>query len=89
MKDKKYLAKVKNLPCCICGACPPSDPHHKKEFTGIALKSSDYDAMPLCYEHHIGNTGIHGLGRKEFERRYGLQSKLVERTRRLLGYEGV
>jgi len=24
----------------------------------------------LCPEHHRGNTGIHGLGRKAFERKY-------------------
>jgi hypothetical protein len=26
----------------------------------------------LCREHHRGDTGIHGLGRKAFERKYGL-----------------
>jgi hypothetical protein len=26
----------------------------------------------LCREHHRGDTGIHGLGRKAFEKKYGL-----------------
>jgi hypothetical protein len=27
--------------------------------------------LPLCVEHHRGNSGIHGLGTKGFEKHYG------------------
>jgi hypothetical protein len=27
--------------------------------------------IPLCPEHHRGNTGVHGLGTKGFEKYYG------------------
>jgi hypothetical protein len=26
--------------------------------------------IPVCYEHHLGASGIHGLGRKGFYARY-------------------
>jgi hypothetical protein len=31
---------------------------------------SQSPVIPLCPEHHRGNTGIHGMGRKAFERNY-------------------
>jgi hypothetical protein len=35
----------------------------------------------LCPEHHRGNTGIHGMGRKAFEREYGVtEEELLEIT---------
>jgi len=32
----------------------------------------DAPAVPLCPEHHRGNSGVHGMGRKAFERHYGI-----------------
>jgi hypothetical protein len=46
----------------ICSA------YHTHKLT--AGKRSTAPVIPLCPEHHRGNTGIHGLGRKGFERRY-------------------
>ena len=31
--------------------------------------------MGLCVEHHRGNTGIHGMGTKAFERHYNITQK--------------
>jgi hypothetical protein len=43
------------------------------------------EVIPLCPEHHRGNTGVHGLGAKGFERRYNLtQEDLLTFTTRLL-----
>lgn len=36
------------------------------------MRASDYLTVPLCPEHHQGATGIHGLGRRAFERTYRL-----------------
>jgi hypothetical protein len=39
----------------------------------------------LCREHHRGDTGIHGLGRKAFEKKYELtEEDLLEKTQELL-----
>jgi hypothetical protein len=35
--------------------------------------------MGLCIEHHRGNTGIHGLGTKAFEKQYEVtQQELLD-----------
>lgn len=39
---------------------------------GAGQRNSNRNAIPLCPEHHRGNTGYHGLGRRAFERTYGL-----------------
>ena len=55
-KDPKHLANIRELPCCVCGAAPPSECHHVKQGTGergMGLRSSDKWALPLCNEHHI------------------------------------
>jgi hypothetical protein len=43
--------------------------------------------IPLCPYHHRGaNTSIHGMGRKRFEREYGITEELLlEQTEKLLG----
>ena len=45
----------------------PSETHHVFDSSA----RSDYLLIPLCPEHHRGPTGFHGLGQREFERRYG------------------
>ncbi len=52
-RSKKYLAWIRTLPCCICGA--EAEPHHIKgvgKFSGAGMKASDILAMPLCHAHH-------------------------------------
>jgi hypothetical protein len=42
----------------------------------------------LCPEHHRGNSGIHGMGRKAFERKYSLtEEDLLRQTLELLNAE--
>lgn len=38
----------------------PTYAHHPRFSEGMGTKASDYLAVPLCYEHHQGKTGIHG-----------------------------
>jgi len=53
-RDKEYLARVKSLPCGVCGAAPPSDAHHIEQ--GL-----HYLCIPLCKDCHQGShNGIHG-----------------------------
>jgi len=89
---ERYLADVRRLPCEICVRlsgllaeawnCVVSQAHHPRTGVGAGRKASDMDAIALCYEHHQGNDGIHGLGRKLFERRYGVtERELTESTR--------
>lgn len=73
MTVKQYMAKVAALGCILCRrlgyADSPTCLHHPK--TG-GKRASDWDVIPLCYAHHQGPVGVHGMGRKAFERCYGV-----------------
>ena len=51
----------------------------------MALKASDYSAIPLCSHHHtMTGESYHALGRDEFECTHELDiNKLVRRLNRL------
>ena len=49
-KDDVYLAKIRSLPCCVCGSPPPNTVHHLKtgKRRGMALRAEDKDVIPMC-----------------------------------------
>jgi len=51
--ERDHLARVKELPCSVCDAPPPSDAHHIKQ-------SSAYTCVALCKSCHQGYNGWHG-----------------------------
>jgi len=56
-RERIHLARVKELPCSVCDAAPPSEAHHYKQ--GL-----QYTCIALCVECHRGPTlGIHGQKR--------------------------
>lgn len=69
--EHAHLSRVASLPCALCGAMPVHV-HHLKEECGAGQRQSHYLTIPLCESHHTGGIGIHGLGRKAFERTYKL-----------------
>lgn len=89
-----YLKDVRRLPCEICVRFfgVPSDPantvvssaHHPRTGAGAARKNPDEDAISLCPEHHqYGPLSLHGMGRKAFERHWGVtEAELTESTRK-------
>jgi len=56
---KAHMARVKGLPCVICGHPPPSDAHHVISGRYGSCKASDLDTISLCKNHHQGQDGIH------------------------------
>jgi hypothetical protein len=77
-KDKKYFAKVTELGCCICRQ--PPQIHHCTG-AGMGLRSSNRDVMPLCHYHHVGAEGIHTIGVRTWEKKYGTQEYWINWTR--------
>lgn len=83
--EKEQMRKFAELGCILCiehlgkyGS--PAEMHHIRR----SGKRSNAPVIPLCPEHHRGNTGIHGMGRKSFEFRYGLTEEyLLERSLKL------
>lgn len=71
-RAQRHMAKVKSMGCVLClkiglqdvGAV--ADAHHVFD----SAARSDWLVIPLCKEHHQGATGFHGLGQREFQRRY-------------------
>ena len=51
----------------------------------MSQRASHFDAIPLCYSHHRGPDGFHGLGKRAFIRRYGIdETILLQETKRML-----
>lgn len=66
VKDPKYLAWIRSLPCAICGR--KSEAAHTG-CRGLSQKASDRRAVPFCSLHHAE---YHRIGRRRFERTYRL-----------------
>lgn len=75
-KGSRRMARVASIGCILCCAKglgeTPAEVHHLKEECGAGQRQSDALTIGLCPEHHRGTTGLHGLGRRAFERTYGL-----------------
>jgi hypothetical protein len=58
--------------------------HHLRG--GRGWGKGDYTTLiPLCLEHHRGNTGVHSLGTKGFVKRYGFsEQELLDDVERML-----
>jgi len=78
----------RSLPCCVCGAPPPSDPHHvlPRGAGGV-----DSDCVAICRMHH---SEWHAIGPVAFDAKYGtdlraeasrLADRLMPSSSRLTG----
>lgn len=83
--EKEHKQKVAGLGCALCfhlyGEHDPApvELHHLR--AGGWGKGGYLTLIPLCYEHHRGNNGIHGLGTKEFARYWEVsQQELLDWT---------
>jgi len=84
--SKRWMSRVAELPCLICeqmGMRQETRTHVHHCFDNS--HRSDVLVAPLCELHHSGPLGFHGLGEREFNRRYRLDElRLVEATIRRL-----
>ncbi|MDX9742072.1 MAG: Ref family recombination enhancement nuclease [Gammaproteobacteria bacterium] len=73
---KRHMGRVAEAGCVLCRHLgyghSPAEVHHIREGQGAAQRASDFLTTGLCPEHHRGASGLHGLGRKAFERTYKL-----------------
>ena len=85
-REKEIFRRTAELGCSLCrhqgNEGTPAELHHIRR----AGKRSNAPVIPLCPYHHRGsNTSIHGMGRKRFEREYGIsEDTLLEQTLQLL-----
>ena len=74
----KHYDQVAQLGCILCLYLgykgTPCEIHHIRRFGG---KRDNAPVIGLCVEHHRGNTGVHGMGRKAFECHYGISEEVL------------
>jgi Protein of unknown function (DUF968) len=76
-RNLKYLAWIRTLPCLVCGRTTGVEAAHTGPH-GMAQKSSDTSAVPLCARHHrTGRDSYHKLGARAFERQHSLDLPLI------------
>ena len=78
-RNPAYLAWVRTLDCVVCQARSSGsvwiEAAHTKVLGPKAMgqKTSDFSAIPLCYQHHQVNPDCyHRLGERAFAFRHGL-----------------
>lgn len=89
--EKAHLSRVADIGCIVCirmgYGLSPAEIHHLRKGAGMGQRSKHIGGtIGLCPPHH--RTGGYGTalhaGQKEFERRYGTETELLEDvTRRL------
>ena len=52
----------------------PAEVHHIRRMGG---KRDAAPVIPLCPEHHRGNSGVHGMGRKAFAHEYAVTEETL------------
>jgi hypothetical protein len=90
-KEKEHWQQVRELGCIIADIhCSQKIDIHHPTGAGMGLKSSHFDVIPLCTNHHSAQTPLpfgHAVhkGTKSFEQNYGTQQSMLEKVRKLLG----
>ena len=87
--DPSTHSKIAELGCCVCRKI--GYPGTSAEFHVFSIKQSMNSTkrvqvvLPICYDHHRGEKGIHALGKRKFEKVYGFTiAELLEDTKNLL-----
>jgi hypothetical protein len=77
VRNSRYLAWIRTLPCLVCGARRGIEAAHTGPH-GLGQKSPDTSAIPLCTKHHrTGNDSYHKLGQRKFVELHNLDISAV------------
>lgn len=69
--DPKYVKWIHSWECCVVGCSTPW-PVHAHHAVTRARMGSDRTCLPLCYQHHVGNYGVHTFGQRVFESKFNV-----------------
>lgn len=83
MAGLAHMLAVKGLPCCVCGAAPPSEAHHCRS-GGMAR--DDMKTIPLCVACHRGPRGYHAA-KRTWEAENGPDHGFLPSVARDLGHD--
>ena len=88
--EKEQYAKLARLGCILCKQIQvrnvedsPTEMHHIRRFGGKRILAP---VIPLCaYHHRLGDSAVHQLGHKGFEKYWGFsEMDLLDKTNDLL-----
>lgn len=71
-ENKEYSKYIESLFCLVRSGCWGDVVGHHTDAGGTSTKCSDHDKVPLCYNHHTGDLGVHVLGKQTFQGRFNL-----------------
>ena len=78
------MQQVSDYGCIAChqdGLNVPAEIHHIRKHTGMGLRPSHFNILPLCASHHrTGKISVH-LGKKAFEKKFGTEEQLQKQLR--------
>lgn len=78
--ERERFQRLSEMDCIACGRWGV-EIHH---LTDCGRRKGHMFTIPLCPEHHrLGKVSVH-LGKKTFERTFGTQQELLEKTNLLL-----
>jgi len=84
--EKEKYRKISELGCSLCRYQGNEGTECHLHHIRRGGRRADSPIIGLCPYHHTGGGGIHFLGRKRFEREYGIsEDALLEQTLELLG----
>ncbi len=73
-EEKRIMRRVAEMGCLVCERMgypgTLAEIHHVRARHGWG-RSGHKAILPLCPEHHRGNTGVHNMGREQFRDMYG------------------
>lgn len=75
--EKRHMGRIAEMRCVLCGALDQKQQgrsyvHHIRTNQGKGQRASDFLTVPLCYDCHQGDGGLHGLGARGFYTRHRL-----------------
>lgn len=80
---KAWMGRVASLGCMVCRMAghpgTPAQLHHIRTGQGGAQRTPDELVIPLCPEHHTGDTGLH-TNRELFALMWGSEIDLLAKT---------
>jgi hypothetical protein len=86
--QKEWMERVRRLGCRVCRNLnlgdTPAAIHHC--LTGAGGRKDHWKVLPLCHYHHQGEQGIHTLGRKVWQAKYGTEEQLMQQVREELSF---
>ncbi|AKM87129.1 Ref family recombination enhancement nuclease [Enterobacter ludwigii] len=89
--DSLHLSRVAALGCIVCRnqnlGETPAEIHHIRSGQGISQRADHRKSIPLCHMHHRNGgygVAIHA-GRKQWEKNFGTELKLLEQVQLELG----